>query len=103
MNAGIAHYAARRYHDAKRDFSETLSLPLWRLAGLAASYAQLGEISNARQVTAELLHYAKRELAVNLGDDKERWLEYWQRVFPFKHEEDFEHLLEGFRKAGLPA
>jgi len=103
MNAGISHYAARRYRDAKRDFSETLSFPLWRLAGLAASYAQLGEIDSARQTTAELLRYAKRELAVNLGDDKERWLEYWQRVFPFKYEEDFEHLLEGLRKAGLPA
>ncbi len=102
MNAGVAHYTARKYAQAIDNFSETMSFPLWRLAGLAASYAQLGEIDIAQKTAAELLRYAKSELAIDLGENKERWLGYWQRVFPFKHSEEFEHLLEGLRKAGLP-
>ncbi|MFQ6024815.1 MAG: adenylate/guanylate cyclase domain-containing protein [Acidiferrobacterales bacterium] len=103
MNAGVAHYTARHYEDAVREFSESMSFQLWRLAGLAASYAQLGEIEIAQKTAGELLRYAKSELAIDLGEDRERWLGYWQRVFPFKHSEEFEHLLEGLRKAGLPA
>jgi hypothetical protein len=48
-------------------------------------------------------NYAEEQLAVELGEDPARWLTYWQRVFPFKYEEDFEHWLEGLRKAGVPA
>lgn len=102
MNAGLAHYTARYYEDAVRELSECMSFQLWRLAGLAASYAQLGEVELARETADELIRYTKRDLEVDFGSDRDGWLGYWQKVFPFKHPEAFEHLLEGFRKAGVP-
>ncbi len=42
-------------------------------------------------------------LASELGDDYGKWRDYWARVFSIFTPADFKHLLEGLRKAGLPA
>jgi hypothetical protein len=51
---------------------------------------------------AEVLESAKTELAIQLGEDAEHWRSYWVKQFPFQNPDDFEHLLGGLRKAGLP-
>jgi hypothetical protein len=43
------------------------------------------------------------ELVSELEDDNSKWLDYWARVFSIFTPADLEHLLEGLRKAGLPA
>lgn len=70
---------------------------------MAASYGQLGRDDEARAAAAEFQDLMGPELANLQGDDNERWRDHWFKLFQFMNPEDFEHLLEGLRKAGLPA
>jgi adenylate cyclase len=93
--SGFARYMLKRYSDA---------LPLLRNAAsrapnaraihcaLAATYAQLGQVSEARAEVAEILRIEPTYTI----DGTQR------RVTVFKHLEDMEHYLDGLRKAGLP-
>jgi adenylate cyclase len=58
---------------------------------LAASYGQTGLVDEAREVWRELLR-------VNPGYS----IEQRRKVLPYKNPEDFECVVEGLRKAGLP-
>ncbi|MGH6891815.1 MAG: adenylate/guanylate cyclase domain-containing protein, partial [Dongiaceae bacterium] len=57
---------------------------------LAASYAQLGQMAEARQQAAIVLK-AQPNFTLN----------YWASTQPFRRKEDLEHYIEGLRKAGL--
>jgi adenylate cyclase len=58
---------------------------------LAASYGQMGLVSEAREAWRELL-------CVNPGYS----IEQRRKVLPYKNPEDFERVVDGLRKAGLP-
>ena len=93
--SGFARYMLKRYSDA---------LPLLRNAAsrapnaraihcaLAATYAQLGQLNEARAEAAEILRIEPTYTI----DGTQR------RVAVFTHLEDMEHYLDGLRKAGLP-
>ena len=57
---------------------------------LAAAYGHLGNVEESRAQWAE---------ALRINPDYS--LEHRQRILPFKNPEDFEHILDGLRKAGL--
>ncbi len=57
---------------------------------LAASYAQLGRLEEARTELTEILKL-----------DPEVTLKSWGHSQPFKNEVDSEHFFDGVRKAGL--
>ncbi len=57
---------------------------------LAASYAQLGKMDEARDQAAKHL-----EAHPNFSLDR------WAKVLPEKLEEDLHHFVEGLRKAGF--
>ncbi len=58
---------------------------------LAASYAQLGHMDDARSQSRKLMekhpHFS---------------IKHWQHVPPVKDPSDLEQFIEGLRKAGLP-
>jgi adenylate cyclase len=58
---------------------------------LAASYGQMGMIEEAREAWRE---------ALRVNPDYS--LEQRRKVLPYKNPEDFERVVEGLRKAGLP-
>ncbi len=58
---------------------------------LAASYGQLGLIDEARSTWREVFRV-----------NPEYSLEHRRKVLPYKNSEDFERVVEGLRKAGLP-
>jgi tetratricopeptide (TPR) repeat protein len=58
---------------------------------LAAAYGQMGQFEEAREAWREALR-------VNPTYS----LEHRRKVLPYKNPEDFERVLEGLRKAGLP-
>jgi adenylate cyclase len=58
---------------------------------LAAAYGQMGQFEPAREAWREALR-------VNPGYS----LEHRRKVLPYKNPEDFERVVEGLRKAGLP-
>ena len=58
---------------------------------LAASYGQMGMIAEAREAWRE---------AIRVNPDYS--LEQRRKVLPYKNPDDFERVVEGLRKAGLP-
>ncbi len=74
-----------------------------KLSCLAASYAQLGRDAEARATATEIRDMMEPGLAAMLGEDRDKWRDHWLKMFSIFRSEDFEHLLEGLRKAGLPA
>jgi adenylate cyclase len=91
---GMANYMLKRYGDAVRLFRESVSrLPnlQWPHLLLAAAYAQLGQLEEARKEAAEVLR-------INPGFT----IESWKRLLLQKDPKDAEHRLDGLRKAGLP-
>jgi adenylate cyclase len=90
-----AYYILKRYAEALPLLRECISrAPNMRTAHvwLAATYAQLGQLEEARAEVAEVLRIEPRYSI----DDTER------RLFSFKFPKDADHLFDGLRKAGLP-
>jgi adenylate cyclase len=100
---GMAEYTARNYESAIEAFGKATGWGLVRPAWLAACYAQLGREKEASVAAEEALRSVETELTIQPGKDSELWRAYWARLACFKNPTDFEHLLEGLRKAGLPA
>ena len=92
---GFAHYMLKQYSQALPPLREYVSrAPNFRggHACLAATYAQLGKLEEARAEAAEVLRI------------EPNWtIEGTQaRLSPFKSTQDAEHYFDGLRKAGLP-
>jgi adenylate cyclase len=91
---GTANYMLKRYGDAVHWYRECISRQPrlhWPHANLAAAYAQLGQLAEARAEAAEVLR-------IYLGFT----IEIIKRFLVFKDPKDAEHLIDGMRKAGLP-
>src|SRR5258706_1247688 len=91
---GQANYMLKRYEDAARLFRECASRQpnsQWSHLWLAATYAQSGQLDEARKETAEVLR-------INPGFTIERY----KRILVHKNPKDVQHRLDGVRKAGLP-
>jgi adenylate cyclase len=91
---GLACYMLRRYAEALPHLWECVSrapnMPAGRVA-LAAAYAQLDQLDNARAQAAELLRI---DPYFNINRSPP--------VSGLKRSDDIEHILDGLRKAGLP-
>jgi adenylate cyclase len=91
---GLANYLLKRYGEAVRLCGECASrLPNLQTPHLflAAAYAQLGQLEEAKAEAAQVLR-------INPGFTIERH----KRVWVHKDPKDLEHRLDGLRKAGLP-
>ena len=88
---GFAYYAAGHYTQAVRVLrkEEVGRLPAKRI--LAASLAQLGQLTEAHEE-------ACRFLEINPGFLASRWA----ATQPFRRDEDRQHFVDGYIKAGLP-
>ena len=88
---GFAYYAAGRYTQAVRVLrkEEVGRLPAKRI--LAASLAQLGQLTEAHEE-------ARRFLEINPGF----LVSHWAATQPFTRDEDRQHFVDGYVKAGLP-
>jgi DNA-binding SARP family transcriptional activator/TolB-like protein len=86
---GRVLYSAERYDDAIEAYKRKASPQTWVLSRIAASYAQLGRMDEARKLVAEILR-AEPEFSI-LKHSNANW-----------GGGDVEHFREGMRKAGLP-
>jgi len=92
--AGIAYYLLKEYSEAHRWLREATGRApnhQYGHAFLAAAYAQLGRVENARAEAAEVLRVNPK---YTIGTQKQ--------VSILKRAEDSDHLIDGLRKAGLP-
>ena len=88
---GRAYYVAKRYADAVNSFHLIVSPSFAHRAECAAAYAMLGDTTNAKNATDDVLN---ADPGFSVSD-------YVGRR-PFVQQSDAEHLAEGMRKAGLP-
>jgi adenylate cyclase len=92
---GLAHYMLEQYAQALAALRDCVSRSPNLRAGhnwLAATYARLGQLEEARAAVAEVLRI---QPDFTIGGTA-RW------TMPFKSAQDGEHLFEGLRMAGVP-
>ena len=92
---GLAHYMLGQYAEAVPPLRECVSrAPNYRAGRtmLAAAYAQLGQLEEARAEAAATLRIQPKYTIEGT----------FRRVSAFKYAEDAEHFVDGLRKAGLP-
>ena len=97
-----AHYIAQRYVEALASLARIPDPGCTIDAFRAACYAQLGRAADARQALDTFMSEAPEEIADWPGEDPKAWRRYWTQQYPFQDFRNLEHLLDGFRKAGLP-
>ena len=100
---GISDYLAGRYEEATIMLTRMSSDPVRKFSCLAASHAQLGHDTRAHEAAQEFRDLMEPDQVSRLEEDPEKWRENWSYMYSILIPEDFEHLLEGLRKAGLPA
>jgi TolB-like protein/Tfp pilus assembly protein PilF len=99
---GISDYMASRYKEAAAVLAMLSSDLPRKFSLLAASHAQLGNKDKAREAVREYCKLMDTELVSLLKDDPTKWREHWANLYSILIPEDFEHLLQGLRKAGMP-
>lgn len=88
---GLAQYAAGRYDDAVTTLRHEATHRQGSQRILAASLAQLGRVDEARAEAGQFLSAYPEFTATRWGD-----------VHPFRNDEDRNHFINGYVKAGLP-
>jgi tetratricopeptide (TPR) repeat protein len=88
---GYAEYAAGRYEDAVRTLRHEATCQLASQRILAASLAQLGRVDEARR---EASHFLARYPNFSIRA--------WASTQAFVSDEDRQHFIDGYLKAGLP-
>lgn len=89
VDLAIIFYIARRYEDALEAYRQRTNPGYWVMSRIAACYAQLGRMEEARAAAADVLRM-KPDFSI-LRLRRAGWTE-----------SDVEHIREGMRKAGLP-
>ena len=97
----VAHYLARRYAEALAALARLPDPSVGNEVFRAACYAQLGRDDDARQAMETFMSEGPEEFTDWPGEDPEAWRRHWIQQYPFR-DPDLEHLLDGFRRAGMP-
>jgi TolB-like protein/DNA-binding SARP family transcriptional activator len=98
---GIVCFTAHRYDEAIAALQQARN-PINEVRGwLAASYAHAGRLHEARATLEEFLRIAETDMAVFPGRRLRDWESYWHGAFEYQDQEDFDHLFDALRKAGL--
>ncbi len=93
---GFAEYLSRNYENAIATISQIAKLEPESYACLAASYAQLGRVDEARKVAEDCVEHSE-ECSKSVPE----WREYWTNCLNFKEQTPVDHLIDGLDKAGL--
>jgi TolB-like protein len=99
---GISDYLAGEYEKAIIMLTRLSSDLPRKYSLLAASHAQQGNSVKAREAADEYRSLIDPALLSTLQNDETKWREHWANLFSILVEKDFEHLLDGLSKSGLP-
>ncbi len=88
---GWAYYLMGRYEEALAEMKRMKEVPNNARRTFAAIYAQLDRMEEAK---AEVAEFLKQDPDYSIAEKEYSW--------PYKNPADLEHLLDGYRKAGLP-
>ena len=93
---GFAEYLSGTYENSIATISQIAKLEPESYACLAASYAQLGRVDEARKVAEDCVEHSE-ECSKSVSE----WREYWANCLNFKEQTPVDHLIDGLDKAGL--
>jgi adenylate cyclase len=99
---GMALFSAKRYDEAVASLKTVRGKLPHANAFLAASYAHTGAEEESRNAAAQLVKVAWSQMTKVGAPIPESWSVFLTERFPFRHQADLNHLLEGLRKAGVP-
>ncbi|MCI0429738.1 MAG: adenylate/guanylate cyclase domain-containing protein [Rhodospirillales bacterium] len=100
---GMAYYLARRFDDAVAALRRMRKITTWGRAYLAACYAQLDRLEEARAETAELIREARAAWDQRPPDPLTALIAGLNAdLRTHKNVADYQLWLDGMRKAGLP-
>jgi tetratricopeptide (TPR) repeat protein len=98
----LALYSGREYEQAVKALMEARSLDRWSHGLLAACYAQMGRLGEARSEAGAFVRERSRELNENGDALPANTLDLARaRAGRYRDPADREHFLDGLRKAGL--
>ena len=98
---GQAHYVARDYERSIAALQTVRPGMLSAGAWLAACHAQLGNQNEASEIMARFASHMSSAITDAGGKLPDSWCDYFTERWPFRHAHDLDHLLDGFRMAGL--
>lgn len=93
---GVAEYLSEQYENAITTICQITKLEPESYACLAACYAQLGRVKEARDVAEECVEHSG-ECAMSIED----WRKFWSTHLNLKEQAPVDHLIDGLDKAGL--
>ena len=98
---GIAYFTAHRYDDAIATLRQVHN-PINEVRGwLAACYARVGRLDEARSTIEEFLSVAKGDMNPFPGRKLKNWEAYWHGAIEYRNQSDFDHLFDSLRLAGM--
>ncbi len=98
---GQANYVARDYERSIAALKTVRPGMLSAGAWLAACHAQLGNQNEANEIAARFATLMSSAITDAGGKSPDSWCNYFVERWPFRHAHDRDHLLDGFRMAGL--
>jgi adenylate cyclase len=99
---GLAKFAAHRYEEAIDLLRNVRGPSPVVVALLAASFAQLDRMDEAKTTCRRFLELANETPVMRALKDPTDWRQYFRARWPFREKADLEHLLTALRKAGVP-
>ncbi len=98
----MALYDLGRYEEAIEALRGAFLRDSWGFAWLAAANAHLGRIDEARSALSEFVSIRTEELEMigMVADTSASLLGNYRKNF--RHEQQWDHFIDGLRKAGLP-
>lgn len=100
---GLIEYLERNYGQSASALARMTAYQVQRASTLAASCAQVGYRKTAENAVQEFRHLSSDLPVRPSGTDRVVWRVFWQRAYTYLRDGSFDHLLDGIRKAGLPA
>ncbi|MDJ0958403.1 MAG: adenylate/guanylate cyclase domain-containing protein [Arenicellales bacterium] len=99
---GFAEYLAGRYEKAIEAYGRMSHPYPEDEACIAACYAQLGRLDEAKEAGKEFRRrIASEDPDKDPGSDPQKWKDYWLELFPLKDQAALDHVIDGLIKAGL--
>jgi DNA-binding SARP family transcriptional activator/Tfp pilus assembly protein PilF len=102
FSTGVAEFIAERYEDALIAFGRMSTNSLFKLGWLAACYAQLDRMEEAKAVSRDFLDLAAVEFPPDRGPELPRWQRFWSNQLCFQDDAQRERFFSALRAAGLP-
>jgi adenylate cyclase len=102
LNLGVAKFAAGQYDAAIDQLGSLRNPPVTILAMLAASFAMLDRVDEARATSESLLAMARTAPALRSLADEADWRQFFAARWPVRDPDDLARFLAALRKAGLP-